>query len=385
MPKFPSIVTSKLPAVQTSIFSVMSKLALEHKAINLSQGFPGFDCSPKLVDLVEKYMRKGLNQYAPMPGAQVLREAISAKTEELYSITYDPDTEITITSGATQALFTAIAALVRDGDEVIVIEPAYDCYVPAIELAGGKPVFFQLHPDTFSINWVEFQKLVNQRTRMILINTPHNPTGSTLSAADMMKLEKLTNKTDIVVLSDEVYEHILFDKLEHQSVARYPKLAERSLIVSSFGKTFHTTGWKIGYCLGPANLMAEFRKVHQFLVFSSNTPVQYAIAEYLENKDAYLQLPSFYQKKRDYFIQVFGQTKFGIKPSQGTYFQLLDYSKISKEKDTDFAVRLTKDFGVASIPVSVFYHKKTESKFLRFCFAKHEDELEKAAEKLIKL
>ncbi len=385
MPKFPSIVTSKLPAVQTSIFSVMSKLALEHKAINLSQGFPGFDCSPQLVDLVEKYMRKGLNQYAPMPGVQVLREAISTKTEELYSITYDPETEITITSGATQALFTAIAALVRDGDEVIVIEPAYDSYVPAIELAGGKPVFFQLHPDTFSINWVEFQKLVNQRTRMILINTPHNPTGSALSAADMMKLEKLTNKTDIVVLSDEVYEHILFDKLEHQSVARYPKLAERSLIVSSFGKTFHTTGWKIGYCLGPANLMAEFRKVHQFLVFSSNTPVQYAIAEYLANKDAYLQLPSFYQKKRDYFIHVFGQTKFGLKPSPGTYFQLLDYSKISKEKDTDFAVRLTKEFGVASIPVSVFYHKKTDSKFLRFCFAKHEDELEKAAEKLIKL
>ena len=385
MPKFPSIVTSKLPAVQTSIFSVMSKLALEHKAINLSQGFPGFDCSPQLVDLVEKYMRKGLNQYAPMPGVQVLREAISTKTEELYSITYDPETEITITSGATQALFTAIAALVSDGDEVIVIEPAYDSYVPAIELAGGKPVFFQLNPDTFSINWVEFQKLVNQRTRMILINTPHNPTGSALSAADMMKLEKLTNKTDIVVLSDEVYEHILFDKLEHQSVARYPKLAERSLIVSSFGKTFHTTGWKIGYCLGPANLMAEFRKVHQFLVFSSNTPVQYAIAEYLANKDAYLQLPSFYQKKRDYFIHVFGQTKFGLKPSPGTYFQLLDYSKISKEKDTDFAVRLTKEFGVASIPVSVFYHKKTDSKFLRFCFAKHEDELEKAAEKLIKL
>jgi methionine aminotransferase len=385
MPKFPSIVTSKLPAVQTSIFSVMSKLALEHKAINLSQGFPGFDCSLQLVDLVEKYMRKGLNQYAPMPGVQVLREAISTKTEELYSITYDPETEITITSGATQALFTAIAALVRDGDEVIVIEPAYDSYVPAIELAGGKPVFFQLHPDTFSINWVEFQKLVNQRTRMILINTPHNPTGSTLSAADMMKLEKLTNKTDIVVLSDEVYEHILFDKLEHQSVARYPKLAERSLIVSSFGKTFHTTGWKIGYCLAPANLMAEFRKVHQFLVFSSNTPIQYAIAEYLNNKDAYLQLPSFYQQKRDYFIHVFGQTKFGLKPSQGTYFQLLDYSKISKEKDTDFAVRLTKEFGVASIPVSVFYHKKTDSKFLRFCFAKHEDELEKAAEKLIRL
>lgn len=385
MPKFPSIVTSKLPAVQTSIFSVMSKLALEHKAINLSQGFPGFDCSAQLVKLVEKYMRKGLNQYAPMPGVQELREAISTKTKELYSISYDPETEITITSGATQGLFTAIAALVREGDEVIVIEPAYDSYVPAIELAGGKPVFFQLHPETFNINWAEFQKLVNQRTRMILINTPHNPTGSTLSVSDMLKLEKLTNKTDIIILSDEVYEHILFDKLEHQSVARFPKLAERSLIVSSFGKTFHTTGWKIGYCLGPANLMAEFRKVHQFLVFSSNTPIQYAIAEYLEDKDAYLHLPSFYQKKRDYFIQVFSQTKFGIKPSQGTYFQLLDYSKISKEKDTDFAVRLTKEFGVASIPVSVFYHKKTESKFLRFCFAKQEEELEKAAEKLIRL
>ena len=320
-----------------------------------------------------------------MPGVQVLREAISRKTEALYSIYYDPDTEITVTSGATQALFTAIAALVRDGDEVIVIEPAYDSYVPAIELAGGKPVFFQLRPDDFSINWVEFQKLVNQRTRMILINTPQNPTGSILSVSDMLKLEKLTHKTDIVILSDEVYEHILFDKLEHQSVARYPKLAERSLIVSSFGKTFHTTGWKIGYCLAPANLMAEFRKVHQFLVFSSNTPIQYALAEYLENKETYLNLPDFYQKKRDYFNALFAQTKFGIKPSQGSYFQLLDYSEISKERDIDFAIRLTKEFGVASIPVSVFYHKKTESKFLRFCFAKEENELEMAAEKLLKL
>jgi len=385
MPKFPSTIASKLPAIQTSIFSVMTKLAQESKAINLSQGFPGFDCAPELIGLVEKYMRKSLNQYAPMPGVQVLREAISRKTEGLYSIYYDPETEITVTSGATQALFTAIAAIVRDGDEVIVIEPAYDSYVPAIELAGGKPVFFQLHPDDFSINWVEFQKLVNQRTRMILINTPHNPTGSTLSAADMLKLEKLTHKTDIVILSDEVYEHILFDKLEHQSVARYPKLAERSLIVSSFGKTFHTTGWKIGYCLAPANLMAEFRKVHQFLVFSSNTPIQYALAEYLENKETYLNLPDFYQKKRDYFNALFAQTKFGIKPSQGSYFQLLDYSMISNEHETDFAIRLTKEFGVASIPVSVFYHKKTESKFLRFCFAKEENELEMAAEKLLKL
>lgn len=385
MPQFPNIVTSKLPAVQTSIFAVMSKLANEHQAINLSQGFPGFDCSPELISLVEKYMRQGHNQYAPMPGVQVLREAIALKTEALYSIQYNPETEITITSGATQALFTAISALVKEGDEVIIVEPAYDSYVPAVELAGGKPVFFQMHPDQFSINWTEFQKLINQRTRMIIINTPHNPTGAALSAADMLKLEKLTLNTDIVILSDEVYEHILFDGLEHQSVARYPKLAERSVIVSSFGKTYHTTGWKIGYCLAPANLMAEFRKVHQFLVFSANTPIQFALAEYLQNKDAYLQLSAFYQEKRDFFCKLFAGSRFKFTPSAGTYFQLLDYSNISKEKDVDFARRLTTESGVASIPVSVFYHKKTESKYLRFCFAKNNDELERAAEKLVNL
>ena len=385
MPVYPNIVTSKLPTVQTSIFSVMTKLAQENGAINLSQGFPGFDCSPELISLVEKHLRGAKNQYAPMPGVQVLREAISRKTEEMYSIQYDPETEVTVTAGATQALYTAISAFVRDGDEVIIIEPAYDSYSPAVELAGGKSVFFQLHPDTFSINWTEFQKLINQRTRMIIINTPHNPTGSVLSAADMMKLEKLTNKTDIIILSDEVYEHIIFDGLEHQSVARYPKLAERSVIISSFGKTYHTTGWKIGYCLAPANLMVEFRKVHQFLVFSVNTPIQYALADYLENKDAYLQLSAFYQEKRDFFNQLFSASRFKFQPSPGTYFQLLDYSAISNEKDTDFARRLTIEHGVASIPVSVFYHKKTESKFLRFCFAKDNADLEKAAEKLLKL
>ena len=385
MPIYPNVVTSKLPAVQTSIFSVMTKLAQENGAINLSQGFPGFDCSPELIGLVEKHLRGAKNQYAPMPGVQVLREAISRKTEEMYSIQYDPETEVTITAGATQGLYTAISAFVKEGDEVIVIEPAYDSYAPAVELAGGKCVYFQLNPEKFSINWAEFQKLINQRTRMIIINTPHNPTGSVLSAADMMKLEKLTNKTDIIILSDEVYEHIIFDGLEHQSVARYPKLAERSVIVSSFGKTYHTTGWKIGYCVAPANLMAEFRKVHQFLVFSVNTPIQYALADYLENKDAYLQLSAFYQEKRDFFNQLFSASRFKFQPSPGTYFQLLDYSAISNEKDTDFARRLTIEHGVASIPVSVFYHKKTESKFLRFCFAKDNQELEIAAEKLLKL
>jgi methionine aminotransferase len=385
MPIYPNVVTSKLPAVQTSIFSVMTKLAQENGAINLSQGFPGFDCSPELIGLVEKHLRGAKNQYAPMPGVQVLREAISRKIEEMYSIQYDPETEVTITAGATQGLYTAISAFVKEGDEVIVIEPAYDSYAPAVELAGGKCVYFQLNPEKFSINWAEFQKLINQRTRMIIINTPHNPTGSVLSAADMMKLEKLTNKTDIIILSDEVYEHIIFDGLEHQSVARYPKLAERSVIVSSFGKTYHTTGWKIGYCVAPANLMAEFRKVHQFLVFSVNTPIQYALADYLENKDAYLQLSAFYQEKRDFFNQLFSASRFKFQPSPGTYFQLLDYSAISNEKDTDFARRLTIEHGVASIPVSVFYHKKTESKFLRFCFAKDNHELEIAAEKLLKL
>lgn len=385
MPTYPNLIASKLPTVQTSIFTVMSKLANEHNAINLSQGFPGFDCSPDLIALVYKYMKKGFNQYAPMPGLFELRQAISDKTAELYSLKYDPETEITITAGATQAIFTTINALVREDDEVIIIEPAYDCYGPAVELAGGKPVFFQLHPGKYNINWSEFQKLINPRTRMIIINTPHNPTGSVLSVADLQRLEKLTNNSDIIILSDEVYEHIIFDGLEHQSVARFPKLAQRSVIISSFGKTYHATGWKIGYCLAPANLMAEFRKVHQYTVFSANTPIQYAYAEFLQRKDEYMKLPLFYQEKRDFFNKLFQGSRFKVEPSAGTYFQLLNYSAISQEKDVDFARRLTVEHGVASIPVSVFYHKITENKTLRFCFAKDNDELEKAAEKLIKL
>ena len=385
MPVYPYAIASKLPTVQTSIFAVMSKLAQEHNAINLSQGFPGFDCSPELVGLVEKYMRKGLNQYAPMPGIFSIREIISRKTEELYSIHYDPETEVTITAGATQALFTAISAFVKDEDEVIIIEPAYDSYSPAVELAGGKPVFFQLQPGNYSINWAAFQKLINLRTKMIIINTPHNPTGSVLSAADIQKLEKLTQNTDIIVLSDEVYEHIIFDGLEHQSVARFPKLAQRSIIVSSFGKTLHTTGWKLGYCLAPANLMVEFRKVHQFNVFSANTPIQYAYAEFLERKESYLELSAFYQEKRDFFLKLFEGSKFIFDRSPGTYFQLLDYSQLSDEQDMAFAKRLTTEYGVASIPVSVFYHKTFDAKTLRFCFAKNNDELEQAAERLLKL
>lgn len=377
---YPNLIISKLPNVGTTIFTVMSKLAADHKAINLSQGFPDFDCAPELVSLVNKHMQAGHNQYAPMPGLISLREAIAEKTELLYGATYNPDTEITVTAGATQAIFTAITAMVREGDEVIVFEPAYDCYQPAIELNGGKTVYLQLKAPAYSIDWNEVKKMINHRTKMIIINTPHNPTGSILSADDLKTLQKLIAGTDIVIISDEVYEHIIFDGHRHESVALYPQLAERSFIISSFGKTFHTTGWKTGYCLAPQNLMTEFRKVHQFLVFSGNTPIQHALAEFLKQKEHYLELGNFYQKKRDFFIRHIGNSKFTWSPAAGTYFQLLNYKKISGEKDTDFAIRLTKEFGLASIPVSVFYHENMDHNVLRFCFAKKEETLEKAAE-----
>ncbi|MCW3085694.1 MAG: aminotransferase [Bacteroidetes bacterium] len=376
---YPNLIISKLPNVGTTIFAVMSKLAADHNAINLSQGFPDFNCHEDLVSLVNKHMKNGNNQYAPMPGLIGLREAIAEKTELLYTAKYDPETEITVTAGATQAIFTAITALIREGDEVIVFEPAYDCYQPAIELNGGKTVYLQLKAPDYTIDWEEVKKMISHHTKMIIINTPHNPTGSIMSKDDLKMLEKLTKDTDIVIISDEVYEHIIFDKNEHQSVARYPKLAERSFIISSFGKTYHTTGWKTGYCLAPKILMTEFRKVHQFLVFSANTPIQYALAEFLKQKEQYLELGDFYQKKRDYFIRQISNSKFTFTPAAGTYFQLLNYEKISKEKDTEFAIRLTKEFGLASIPVSVFYHENVDNNVLRFCFAKKEETLEKAA------
>jgi methionine aminotransferase len=380
--QFPGSIKSKLPKTGTTIFSVMSALATEHNAINLAQGFPDFECSAKLVELVNHYMKAGFNQYAPMPGVMTLREKIAEKTQAMYSAIYNPETEITVTPGGTHALYAAISAFIGEGDEVIIIEPCYDSYLPAIHVNGGRAVFAELKYPNYKIDWDEVKKLVNYKTKMIIINTPHNPTGTTLGAQDMQRLEKIVKNSEIIVLSDEVYEHIIFDGVEHQSVARYPKLAERSIIVSSFGKTFHTTGWKMGYVLAPSNLTTEFRKVHQFMCFSANTPVQYAIADYLDDKDAYLQLSAFYQEKRDYFQQLIKGSKFKLMPCLGSYFQLLDYSKITKEKDTDYAIRLTKEYKIASVPTSVFYHKNIDHHVLRFCFAKQKETLEKAAEKL---
>ncbi|MEO6882432.1 MAG: methionine aminotransferase [Bacteroidia bacterium] len=385
MPTFSGAIANKLPRVGTTIFTIMSKLAMEHNAINLSQGFPDFPCSEELVDLVNKYMKKGFNQYAPMAGIQPLREIIAEKTKTLYGTAYDPETEITITAGATQAIFTAISAIIRENDEVIIFEPAYDCYEPAITLNGGKTIYFPLKAPDYYINWDEVKKMINHRTKMIIINTPHNPTGTVLSKEDLLQLEEIVKSTDIIILSDEVYEHIIFDEQQHQSVARFPKLAERSFIISSFGKTFHTTGWKMGYCVAPKNLMAEFRKVHQFLVFSCNTPVQYALAEFLKTKKNYLELRNFYQQKRDLFIEKIKKSRFILKPSAGTYFQLLSYKNISDEKDTELAKRITTEFGVASIPVSAFYHEPENDCVLRFCFAKTTETIEKAAEILCRI
>lgn len=376
-------IRSKLPHAGTTIFTIMSGLAAETGAINLSQGFPGFPVSPELIGLVHEAMKQGHNQYAPMPGIRPLRERIADKMQSLYGAAYDPDTEITVTAGGTQALFTAIQALIHPGDEVIVLEPAYDSYIPSILLAGGKPVPVALLPPGFRPDWNQIRSLVNSRTRMIMINTPQNPTGTVLTAADMAELRRITSGTDILILSDEVYEHILFDGHRHESVARYPELAERSLIVYSFGKTYHATGWKTGYVLGPAELMKEFRKVHQFNVFSANTPLQYAFAEIMMNPKNYLSIPAFYQEKRDRFRALLEGSRFEIMTCEGSYFQLLGYSGITDENDRDFAIRLTREIGVASIPVSVFYSDLADFKLLRFCFAKEDAMLEEAAGRLL--
>lgn len=385
MPHFPNNVTSKLPRMGTSIFAVMSQMAVEHNAINLSQGFPDFPISEDLISRVHRKMTEGHNQYAPMQGLPVLREAISQKVFDIYGVRYDYDHEITITAGATEALFSAIAAFVREGDEVIVFEPAYDAYVPAVKINGGIPKYATMKIPGYTIAWDEVTKLITHKTRMIVINSPHNPTGSILSRDDMLMLEKLTRNTDILVLSDEVYEHLIFDGKRHESACSFPDLASRSLVVGSFGKTFHATGWKMGYCLAPDNLTAEFRKAHQFVVFAVNTPIQHAMAGFLMNPENYSGLPEFYQKKRDYFASGISGSRFKIIPCSGTYFQLLDYSNISDEPEESFAIRLTRDHKIAGIPVSVFYHKLTDHKVLRFCFAKKEETLNKALEILCKI
>lgn len=385
MPHFDQPLTSKLPHVGTTIFTVMSRLANEHQAINLSQGFPDFECSPELVDLVTTHMKKGHNQYAPMQGLPVLREVIAAKFKNLYNVHYDPDTEVTVTSGGTQALYSAISALIREGDEVIVFTPAYDSYEPAITLHRGVTRYVQLSAPDFKINWKQVKKTVNGKTRMIILNSPHNPSGAILSAEDMKELERIVAGTGIIILSDEVYEHLVFDGEQHQSMALYPELASRSIIVASFGKVFHVTGWKMGYAVGPANLMVEFRKAHQYQVFCSNTPLQYALAEYLSKPETYLSLNDFYQQKRDYFISGISGSRFNIIPCKGTYFQLLDYSNISDKEDVDFARQLTSEKKIASIPVSVFYNTQTDQRLLRFCFAKKQETLDKAIEILNKI
>lgn len=385
MPNYKSPIFSKLPKVGTTIFTKMSAMANKHEALNLSQGFPDFPIDPKLIDCTLKAMKSGYNQYAPMPGLIGLREAIAKKIEDAYSIAYHPETEITITSGATQAIFTAIAAFVKEEDEVIIFTPAYDCYQPAIELVGGKPVFVQLKSPDYKINWEEVKKLISQRTRMIIINTPHNPTGTLLSEEDLKELEKITAHSEIIILSDEVYEHIVFDGQKHASICRNKGLADRSIAVFSFGKTFHVTGWKMGYCIGPKQLMVEFRKVHQFNVFSSNHPLQHALTEYLNDSENYLSLSSFYQKKRDVFLSAITGSRFKVIPSKGTYFQLLDYSSISDQNDVMFAERLVHEYKIASIPVSVFYNSPLDEKVLRFCFAKKEQTLEEAAKILSKI
>jgi len=378
-------INSKLPHIGTTIFTVMSGLAKEYNAINLSQGFPDFGCSPKLLELAQKNLMAGFNQYAPMTGAQPLRETISELLQNCYHATYHPETEITITAGATQGIYTSIAAFINKGDEVIVFEPAYDCYIPAIEVHGGivKPIALE-YPN-FTINWTTVKNTITEKTRMIIINSPHNPSGTTLLESDLLELQKIVAGTNIILISDEVYEHMVFDGKPHQSVARFKTLAAQSIIVSSFGKTIHATGWKIGYVAAPKELMIEFRKVHQFLVFCVNHPFQLALADFLKDESTYNGLHQFYQSKRDYFRNLISSSRFEIEPCTGTYFQLLNYKNITDEKDTDFAIRLTKEKGLASIPLSVFYSNQQQQQLLRFCFAKKEETLERAAEIICKL
>lgn len=375
-------IESRFPKMGTTIFTVMSRLAAECEAVNLSQGFPDFQAEPALFDAVHRHMLAGRNQYAPMAGMPELRQAIVDKVAAFYGVRYDVESEVTVTAGATQAIFTAIAAFVRPGDEVIVFEPVYDSYVPAIETVGGTAVYAQLTFPDYVPDWDQVAQLITPKTRMIIVNSPHNPTGSLFSTVDREKLAKLIAGTKIVVLSDEVYEHILFDGEQHASLCAHPELAARSIVVSSFGKTYHITGWKIGYVVGPAALMAEFRKVHQFNVFTVHTPSQLALAEYMQDADRHLRLAAFYQEKRDFFRQLLAATPFELLPCRGTYFQLARYDRISELPGREFAEWMTREVGVAVIPVSVFYADGRDDRVVRFCFAKQESTLKAAAERL---
>jgi len=381
----PFALASRLPNVGTTIFTVMSALAAERGAVNLGQGFPDFDCDERIVDAVSRAMRDGHNQYPPMAGVLPLREAIARKIESIHGRAYDPQTEITVTAGATQALLTTILATVHPGDEVVVLEPTYDSYLPSIELAGGKPVFVSLEAPDYAIDFDKLASAITPRTRLILINTPHNPTGRVWHAQDMRRLEAIVRDTNVLILSDEVYEHMVYDGAPQESVARYPELARRSFVVSSFGKTFHVTGWKVGYVAAPVELMAEFRKVHQFNVFTVNTPMQMGLAAYLADPAPYLELSGFYQRKRDFFRAGLANTRFTLLPCEGTYFQCVDYSAISDLPEAEFSKWLTTEIGVAAIPVSAFYHEPHESGVVRFCFAKQEATLATALERLARL
>lgn len=376
---------SKLPNLETTIFTIMGNLSKKHNAINLSQGFPNFKSDQKLIDLVSKAMNSGHNQYAPMLGVLELREAIAKKFDDLYKTSYHPEKEIVVTAGATQAIFTIISAFIRPSDEVILFNPAYDCYGPAINLNGGKVIPMQLNYPDYKVDWNAVKNTISEKTKMIVINTPQNPSGTVFSKEDMEELERITNKTNIIVLSDEVYEHMIYDGLAHQSACLFPQLKERTFITASFGKTFHNTGWKMGYCCGPKELMKEFVKVHQFNVYCVNHPIQIALATYISEASNYKQLNSFYEQKRDLFLEAIKDSRFSFTPSKATYFQVLNYSIISNENDMDFAKRLTTEFGVASIPLSVFNTNKLDEKVLRFCFAKKEETLLRAAEILNKL
>ncbi len=385
MKKYQGNLNSKLPQTGTSIFAVMTRMAKEREAINLSQGFPDFPIQGSLIDLVTKYMKLGFNQYAPMEGVPELREMIAHKVRKIYHAAYHPEKEITITAGATQALYTAISAFVRDEDEVIVFEPAYDSYAPSVRINGGMIKYSELIYPDYHIDWEKLPQLISSRTKMIILNSPHNPTGAVIKPEDLQKLEKLIRNRDILILSDEVYEHIIFDGIRHESICLYPELAARTLVVGSFGKIFQTTGWKIGFVLAPENLMAEFRKVHQFIVFTCNAPVQYAFAEFLKDENNYKYLSEFFQAKRNYFVELVRDSRFEVIPSFGTYFQLLSYRNITDEKDKLYAERLINEHGLASIPVSSFYHDQKDNKVLRFCFAKADETLEKAAKILCKI